>query len=380
MLLADTLSRHHLESCNDEGYNTESDLERTDSLDTINQLLACEPTAAKFQDETRKDQELQQVKSYIHKGWPENAKFLTPNITPYFHIRDELTTQDGLVFRGDRILILRSLRKQMLLELHSAHQGIESTTRRARDTVYWPHLNQELKDHIFRCTTCETYSAKQRKERLIPHEIPTRAWAKVSCDLFELDKEMYLVTVDYYSCFFEVDHLKVSTSQAIIKKLKPHFARYGIPDTLVSDNGPQFVSKEFQEFSEKFQFRHGTTSPYHHQSNGKAESAVKQAKRILRTSKASGDDVHLALLAVRNTPAQRLFNHRTKSTLPVSEKLLQPTINPKVNERIRKRQETQKKYHDQGAKELSTLRPGEMVRLQPTHGNKKKWTGRDKIL
>ena len=147
-----------------------------------------------------------------------NAKCLTPNITPYFHIRDELTTQDGLVFRGDRIVIPRSLRKQMLLELHSAHQGIESTTRRARDTVYWPHLNQELKDHISRCATYETYSAKQRKEPLIPHEIPTRAWARVSCDLFELEKKTYLVTVDYYSCFFEVDHLQVSTSQAVIKK------------------------------------------------------------------------------------------------------------------------------------------------------------------
>ena len=387
MLLADTLSRHHLESCNDEACSIESDFEWTDSLDTINQILACETTTAKLRDETGKDHELQQVKSYIYKGWPGNAKCLTPNITPYFHIRDELTTQDGLVFRGDRIVIPRSLRKQMLLELHSAHQGIESTTRRARDTVYWPHLNQELKDHISRCATCETYSAKQRKEPLIPHEIPTRAWAKVSCDLFELDKKMYLVTVDYYSCFFEVDHLQVSTSQAVIKKLKPHFARYGIPDTLVSDNGPQFISKEFQEFSEKFQFHHVTTSPYHHQSNGKAESAVKQAKRILRTCKASGDDVYLALLAIRNTPqtihetspAQRLLNRRTKSTLPVSEKLLQPKINKKVDERIRKRQETQKKYHDRGAKELSTFRPGEMVRLQPTHGNEKKWK-RGKIL
>ena len=198
----------------------------------------------------------------------------------------------------------------MLLELHSAHQGIESATRRARDTVYWPHSNQELKDHISRCATCETYSAKQRKEPLIPHEIPTTAWVKVSCDLFELEKKTYLVTVDYYSGFFEVDHQQVSTSQAVIKKLKPHFARYGIPE--------KFHPK-------KFQFHHVTTSPYHHQSNGKAESAVKKAKRILRTCKASGDDIYLALLAVRNTSqtihetslAQRLLNRRTKSTSKV---------------------------------------------------------------
>ena len=109
-LLADTLSRHHLESCNDEACSIENDFEWTGSLDTINQILACETTAAKLRDETRKDQELQQVKSYIYKGWPGNAKCLTPNITPYFHIRDELTIQDGLVFSR------RTLRKQMLLE------------------------------------------------------------------------------------------------------------------------------------------------------------------------------------------------------------------------------------------------------------------------
>ena len=87
MLLADALSRHLLESCNDEAYSTENGFERTDSLDTINQLLACEPKAAKPRNESRKDQELQQVISYIHKGWPENAKCLTPNITTYLHIK-----------------------------------------------------------------------------------------------------------------------------------------------------------------------------------------------------------------------------------------------------------------------------------------------------
>ena len=80
----------------------------------------------------------------------------------------------------------------------------------------------------------------QTKEPLIPHEIPERAWAKLACDLFEFDKKSYLVTVDYYSNFFEVDRLDQLTS-----KLKPHFARYGLPDTLITDNGPQFIGEDF---------------------------------------------------------------------------------------------------------------------------------------
>ena len=187
--------------------------------------------------------------------------------------------------------------------------------------------------------------------------------------------------MDYYSNFFEVDRLEQLTSLAVIKKLKPHFARFGIPNTLVTDNDPQFISDDFRDFSMKYQFEHITTSPYHHQSNGKAKSAVKQAKRIIRTCKSSNDDIYLALLAHRNTPqtthetspAQRLFNRRTKTPLPVSEKLLQPKINPQANKRIQQRQQLQKKYHDRGAKELSPLRKGEVVRLQPTRIGEKKW-------
>ena len=287
--------------------------------------LLCESTVITLRDRTLCDAELQQVQSYIQSGWPASSKDLQPTISPYFHIRDELASQDGIIFRGDRIVIPKSLRKQMLSDLHAAHQGIASITRRARETVHWPHLNQELKDHITECLTCDQYHDKQPKEPLIPHKVPNLAWAKVGCDIFEFKNKSYVVTVHYYPNFFEVERLDSLTSQAFIKKLKPHFARYGIPDTLVTDNGPQFISEELQKFSAMYQFEHTTTSPYHHQSNGKAESAVKQAKRLLRTSDTSGDDVYLALLAVRSTlqtihntsPAQRMLNRRTKTPLPI---------------------------------------------------------------
>ena len=285
------------------------------------------------------------------------------------------------MFRGDRVIIPRSLRKEMLSDLHSAHQGLESMTRRARETIHWPHMNQELKDYLSACTTCDSYRDKQAKEPLIPHEVPDRAWAKVACDLFEFDQKVYLVTVDYYSYFFEVDRLDTLTAKAVIRKLKPHIARYGIPQTLVTDNGPQFISREFNDFATKYGIQHTKTSPYHHQSNGKVESAVKQAKKILRVCKSSGDDVFLALLAVRNTPqvvhdtspAQRLFNRRTNTQLPIVEKLLQPEINDKAKECIQKRQDLQRRYYDRGARDLSPLQEGEMVRIQPVHKGQRKW-------
>lgn len=389
MYLADTLSRHNLENstCDMEEacesrFPTLSDSMETDRLEDINQLITSEATLIKFQEETVNDSDLQAVKSLIQSGWPENPKGLNPVIMPFFHIRDELATQEGLIFRGDRLVIPKSLRKQMLSELHSAHQGIESTTRRARETIYWPHLNQELKDYISRCETCATYNHKQPKQPLISHDVPERAWAKVGSDLFELDKKTYLVTVDYFSNFFEIDCLDQRlTATDVIGKLKSHFARYGIPDTMVTDNGPQFASAEFQEFGKSYRFEHVRTSPYHHQSNGKAEAAVKQAKKLLQKCQASKDDPHLALLVVRNTPqethgtspAQRMFNRRTKTRLPTPEKLMKPKLNRDAAKQIKKAQEQQRKYYNRGARELSPLKEGDKVRIQPTRCGQKKW-------
>ena len=120
-----------------------------------------------------------------------------------------------------------------------------------------------------------------------------------------------------------------NSSVYIIKKLKGHFARHGIPEQLLTDNGPQFVSRNFLKFSKEWDFEHRTSSRYHSQSNGKAESAVKQAKKILLKCSETGSDAFLALLDHRNTPpasmqissAQRLFSRRTRSLLPMTAAL-----------------------------------------------------------
>ena len=91
------------------------------------------------------------------------------------------------------------------------------------------------------------------------------------------------MTVDYYSNFWEVDYLNNTKSKTFIRKPKDLFARYGIPDTLVSDNRPRFASSVFQQFAHDWEFCHVTSSPKYPQSNGKAEQAVKMEKRLLKT-------------------------------------------------------------------------------------------------
>ena len=86
---------------------------------------------------------------------------------------------------------------------------------------------------------------------MIGHKIPDRPWQKVSLDLFEHEGENYLALSDYYSKFFEVTKLSSTTSTSTIKHLKPHFARHGIPEDVITDNGPQFSSGEFATFAER---------------------------------------------------------------------------------------------------------------------------------
>ena len=109
-------------------------------------------------------------------------------------------------------------------------------------------MNGEIKNYVSTCEACREYEQGQRKETLIGHKTPSRPWPFVAVDIFELSGKSYAVTVDYFSDFFEFDHLWSTSSVYVIKKLKGHFAKHSIPEQLVTDNGPRFVSCDFLKF------------------------------------------------------------------------------------------------------------------------------------
>ena len=113
--------------------------------------------------------------------------------------------------------------------------------------------------------------------------LPSHPWEKVASDLFELNGKVYLLVVNYFSHYMEIQTFTTTTSVSIIHVLKAIFARHGTPSVLVSDNGPQYSSTEMQEFAERYNFQHITSSPHYPQSNGMAKRAVKTAKSLLRS-------------------------------------------------------------------------------------------------
>lgn len=205
------------------------------------------------------------------------------------------------------------------------------------------------------------------------HKIPETPWSKVGQDLFTEGGENYLVTVDFYSDYFELDLLADTTAESVIKATKCHFARHGIAD-MVTDNGPQYSSTLFTKFAHEWEFQHITSSPLHSQSNGKSESAVKIAKNLVKKAKRDNKDLQMSLLEWRNTPdsnglspVQKLMSRRTRTTIPTTEALLKPEVADGVYDNIKRKRQQAKAAFDKRATPLPELQVGEPVRLQPTN-------------
>ena len=276
--VADTLSRAPAENVtNTEEVYTVKDYRNKDHrLDIIRSATVA-------------DQEMKILSTVIMAGWPNDRHDVPPEAKPYFDYSDELTVQDGIVYRGDRIVVPKSMRLEMKQKVHIRHLGINFCLRRTRDTIFWPGMSSEIWKYIETCGTCATYGVKQRAESPMISEQPERPWSKAASDLFSYGGKTFLATVDCYSNFIEVDHLRTENSFTVICKLKTHFAQ-GIPDVLVTDNGPQFTSTDYKQFVKSWGFEHRTSSPGYPQANESAEAAVKVAKSMMRKCTSTNDD------------------------------------------------------------------------------------------
>ena len=129
---------------------------------------------------------------------------------------------------------------------------------------------------------------------------PSRPWERITTDLYELRGKVYLIVVDYYSRCFEIKEFRNETPRGVIQALKELFAIYGIPDLIMSDNGPQYSADLFRQFATKYGFVHTTSSPRYPKANGEVERAVRTAKSMLRKN----EDIFSALLTYGSTPLQ----------------------------------------------------------------------------
>ena len=246
-------------------------------------------------------------------------------------ITNAYTLCDEVLLYRDRVVIPASLQRRILKDFHIGHPGITRTKSLMRSYVFWKNLDKDIENMIRSCTGC-ALAAKSPPIKFSPWPKTDLPWTRIHVDFAgPLDGCYYLIVVDSYSKWPEVFKCKNPNSEVAIRALHELFARFGVVDCIVSDNGTQFTSGDFKEFCEDFQVNHITTPPYHPRSNGLAERFVDTLKRALKKAKGTPTDKALQqfLQVYRVTPnantpaelppAQIMFARKVRS---VFEKLL----------------------------------------------------------
>ena len=148
----------------------------------------------------------------------------------------------------------------MLQTIHQGLMGTEKCLKKAKESLFWPDISRDIKELRANCATCMQVSKQQSKETLFPHSVPIFPWQKLGCDLFDYQGAQYLLVADYYSKYSILRKLNSTTSAAIINHLKSIFAEHGIPESLVTNNGPQYSSPEFAALCNHWGINHITSS------------------------------------------------------------------------------------------------------------------------
>ena len=293
----------------------------------ISSLPASSKTLDMYRRAQQDDPVCSTIMQYCQSGWPQRKTMVQADLSPFWKARDYLTVCENLLLYRSRIVIPSSMRRTTMEKIHTGHQGVERCCWRARTSVWWPGVTHQITQMLQQCQAC-VKEARQKKEPLMPTKLP---WQVIGTDLFEIKGVHYLITVDYFSRYPEVNKLTTTTSSAIITALKAVFSRHGLPEVVRSDKGPQYSSHEFARFADSYNFKHVTSSPLYPQSNGQAERAVQTVKNILKQSQ----DPFMGLLSYRSTPmpwcglspAELCMGRRIRTSVPQVTTQLVPTWN-----------------------------------------------------
>ncbi|XP_051982289.1 uncharacterized protein K02A2.6 [Xyrauchen texanus] len=260
-------------------------------------------TAAQVKRFTRTDPVLSEFLAWMSHGWRGK---MTDKFKPYLIRRNELTVQSDCLLWGYRVIIPPPLRSLLLKELHAGHSGIVRMKEMARSYFWWPGLDSEIEEEVKGCSECQNVRNMPQTAPLHPWDFPEVPWQRIHIDFAgPLENHMFLVIVDAHSKWPEVAVMHNTSSEKTIEELRTVFSRFGLPQQLVSDNGPQLVSEEFQSFLSVNGIQHIRSAPYHPSTNGLAERFVQTLKKALKTSQGKGSlnqRLNTFLLSYRNTP------------------------------------------------------------------------------
>ena len=243
--------------------------------------------------------------------WPQRkSQLMNKEAEAFFEYRYRLTVNENAIFMDNRVVIPNQFRKTILAELHNGHPGDTRMKLLARSKVYWPGITKDIEDTVKSCETCAKVPKNTTKCTLAAWPIATAPMSRLHADYAgPINGNYFLVIVDSFSNWPEVFKTTTTTSAKTIELFKEAFARNGLCKTLVTDNGPQFASKEFDIFCKSNGIKHIFSPPYHPQSNGRAEKFVDILKTGLTKAEGNADEkLRDFLYTYRFMPCYRLGN------------------------------------------------------------------------
>jgi len=317
-------------------------------------------TAAQIKQWSRRDPTISKVIDLILQGWQHTMK---PEMKPYQDRREELSVHDGCLLWGNRVIIPTAGREPALKLFHEGHPGASRMKSLARSYIWWPGIDAEIEAKVKSCHVCQLIRNNPPPSPLIPWEFPQRPWERLHADFAgPLEGRMFFIVVDAFSKWLEIVPMSTATSATTIEALRSMFATHGLPEVLVTDNGTQFTSGEFQTFLERNGIRHLRSAPYHPATNGQAERAVQLFKQNMEKNTEG---------SINTRVSRFLFNYRrtphTTTGVPPAELLLGriprshlDLLKPNITQRVKDKQRSQREYHDTHAKSRK-FTPGDHV-------------------
>ena len=296
-----------------------------------------------------------------------------------------------IIYNNDRILVPKAYRKTLIEKLHKAHQGTTKTQFRGRRDYYWPGMNEAIAQHVRVCGTCIPFAASQPQQPIIPQNIAQSPMHVIGADQFAIGKRDYLVIVDQYSGWPDVTELTNTSSTYIIKAMRKFFNTYGNPSKIHIDNGTNLVSEETTAFLKSRKIPVPRPScPYYPQSNGLAESSVKQVKHLLKKYQCQWETFEDNLLEWKDTPNdsgktpfEMFLARRARTSLPILPGKTEFDVEGAVAGAEKKKEIRKKQYskRNESKRDMPNLDPGQRVHIQrPTGHGHRQWDSQGQVI
>ena len=335
-------------------------------------------THDELRNTTRKDPVLSRVLRHTLDGWPKQLPAEDSDLKPFFTRRTEITIERGILMWGMRIIIPHKMQQAVLAELHEGHLGVVKMKSIARSYVWWPRVDQHIEESTKRCGTCQVVQNQPPQTSLHPWIPASKPMERIHVDFAgPFEGLTYMVVVDAYSKWPEVFIMPSITSERTIDTLRNMFARYGLPQIMVTDNGSQFTSAEFQEFVHKNGITHKRSAPYHPSTNGQAERFVQTLKQAVRAARSDTGSAQAKLdrflLAYRNAKHAVTGESPTALFMRRQLRIRLDNLRPNVERRYAEQLHYQASLRDKRSKadKLREFEVGDSVRARDYLGRQK---------